>query len=96
MQNMIKEGVEKEQVELMRSCLIHEVTYQKNISYIYVTHIKKIYLTYMLQGWEDDVHLPAQWKVRKSEGSTNGQFDVNYYYLSSDGTMFHSTRAVIN
>ena len=84
MQNMIKEGVEKEQVELMRSCLIHEVTY------------KKIYLTYMLQGWEDDVHLPAQWKVRKSEGSTNGQFDVNYYYLSSDGTMFHSTRAVIN
>ena len=50
----------------------------------------------MLQGWEDDVHLPAQWKVRKSEGSTNGQFDVNYYYLSSDGTMFHSTRAVIN
>ena len=94
---MIKEGVEKEQVELMRSCLIHEVTYQK-IYLTYMLHIciKKIYLTYMLQGWEDDVHLPAQWKVRKSEGSTNGQFDVNYYYLSSDGTMFHSTRAVIN
>jgi len=48
------------------------------------------------EGWEDDEHLPTAWKVRKSEGSTNGQFDVNYYYLSSDGTMFHSTRAVIN
>merc|ERR550539_1409785 len=71
LQHMIKEGVESEQVELMRSCLIHE-------------------------GWEDDSHLPPAWKVRKSEGSTNGQFDVNYYYLSSDGTMFHSTRAVIN
>ena len=71
LQHMIKEGAESEQVELMRSCLIHE-------------------------GWEDDSHLPPAWKVRKSEGSTNGQFDVNYYYLSSDGTMFHSTRAVIN
>ena len=48
------------------------------------------------EGWDDDKHLPVGWKVRKSEGSTNGQFDVNYYYLSSDGTMFHSTRAVIN
>merc|ERR1719319_783059 len=48
------------------------------------------------EGWEDDEHLPTAWKVRKSEGSTNGQFDVNYYYLSSDGTMFHGTRAVIN
>ena len=48
------------------------------------------------EGWDDDTHLPTGWKVRKSEGSTNGQFDVNYYYLSSDGTMFHSTRAVIN
>ena len=68
---MIKEGADSEQVELMRSCLIHE-------------------------GWDNDSHLPPNWKVRKSEGSTNGQFDVNYYYLSSDGTMFHSTRAVIN
>merc|ERR1711953_912913 len=48
------------------------------------------------EGWDNDSHLPPAWKVRKSEGSTNGQFDVNYYYLSSDGTMFHSTRAVIN
>jgi len=47
------------------------------------------------EGWEDDDLLPPGWKVRKSEGSTNGVFDVNYYYLSSDGTMFHSTRAVI-
>ena len=71
LQHMIKEGAESEQVELMRSCLIHE-------------------------GWEDDSHLPPAWKVRKSEGSTNGQFDVNYYYIAVDGTMFHSTRAVIN
>jgi len=48
------------------------------------------------EGWEDDDLLPNGWKVRKSEGSTNGMFDVNYYYISIDGTMFHSTRAVIN
>merc|ERR1719350_1472566 len=48
------------------------------------------------EGWEDDDLLPHGWKVRKSEGSTNGMFDVNYYYISVDGTMFHSTRAVIN
>ena len=48
------------------------------------------------EGWIDDALLPAGWKVRKSEGSTNGQFDVNYYYIAVDGTMFHSTRAVIN
>merc|ERR1719209_1451767 len=71
LQHMIKEEAPPHQVEVMRTCLIHE-------------------------GWEDDEHLPPAWKVRKSEGSTNGQFDVNYYYLSSDGTMFHSTRAVIN
>lgn len=48
------------------------------------------------EGWGDDDMLPPDWKVRKSEGSTNGQFDVNYYYIAVDGTMFHSTRAVIN
>ena len=49
------------------------------------------------EGWENDtVHLPLNWKVRKSEGCTNGQFDVNYYYLSDDGVMFHSTKAVIS
>jgi len=48
------------------------------------------------EGWENDDLLPPGWKVRKSEGSTNGMFDVNYYYISVDGTMFHSTRAVIN
>ena len=48
------------------------------------------------EGWGNDSLLPSGWKVRKSEGSTNGQFDVNYYYIAVDGTMFHSTRAVIN
>ena len=48
------------------------------------------------EGWEDDIHLPEGWKVRKSEGSTNGMFDVNYYYLSKEGIMFHSTKAVIS
>merc|ERR1719323_1032222 len=47
------------------------------------------------EGWSDDPMLPSGWKVRKTEGSTNGQFDVNYYYIAVDGTMFHSTRAVI-
>ena len=48
------------------------------------------------EGWEEDSHLPTGWRVRKSEGSTNGMFDVNYYYLSKEGIMFHSTKAVIN
>ena len=48
------------------------------------------------EGWLDDPLLPPGWKVRKAEGSTNGMFDVNYYYLAKDGTMFHSTRAVVN
>ena len=48
------------------------------------------------EGWENDDHLPEGWKVRKSEGSTNGMFDVNYYYLSKEGIMFHSTKAVIS
>ena len=45
------------------------------------------------EGWGEEALLPAGWMVRKSEGSTNGQFDVNYYYIAVDGTMFHSTRA---
>ena len=48
------------------------------------------------EGWGNDALLPPGWKVRKSEGSTNGAYDVNYYYIAVDGTMFHSTRAVIN
>jgi hypothetical protein len=48
------------------------------------------------EGWLDDPLLPPGWKVRKAEGCTNGMFDVNYYYLARDGTMFHSTRAVVN
>jgi hypothetical protein len=48
------------------------------------------------EGWLDDPMLPPGWKVRKAEGSTNGMFDVNYYYLDKNGTMFHSTRSVVN
>jgi len=73
-----------------RSALQHMIKENYPESEIMVMREKLAY-----EGWEDDDLLPQGWKVRKSEGSTNGVFDVNYYYLSSDGTMFHSTRAVI-
>ena len=47
------------------------------------------------EGWQSDPLLPEKWLVRKCEGSTNGQFDVNYYFLSKEGVMFHSIKAAI-
>merc|ERR1719369_2770702 len=47
------------------------------------------------EGWESDDFLPNSWKIRKSEGTTNGIYDVDYWYLSVEGLLFRSTKAVV-
>ena len=85
-------SVDDTQFACRRSALQHMI--KENYS---EESIKEMREKLKFEGWEDDVHhLPEDWKVRKSEGSTNGHFDVNYYYLSNDGIMFHSTKAVIS
>merc|ERR1712203_419084 len=34
------------------------------------------------------------WKIRKSEGTTNGIYDVDYWFLSVEGLLFRSTKSV--
>ena len=47
------------------------------------------------EGWERGDFLPEDWMIRKSEGTTNGIYDVDYWYLSVEGVLFRSTKAVV-
>ena len=42
-------------------------------------------------GWERGSFLPQDWMIRKSEGTTNGIYDVDYWYLSVEGNLFSVT-----
>jgi hypothetical protein len=44
--------------------------------------------TDLIAGWEEAAFLPAGWQLRKSEGSTNGVYDVDYWFLAPDGALF--------
>ena len=46
------------------------------------------------EGWESNPALPKDWKIRKSEGTTNGIYDVDYWFLSVEGLLFRSTKSV--
>ena len=47
------------------------------------------------EGWERGSFLPQDWMIRKSEGTTNGIYDVDYWYLSVEGNLFRSTKTVV-
>merc|ERR1712012_647040 len=47
------------------------------------------------EGWETGSFLPQDWLIRKSEGQTNGIYDVDYWYLSVEGNLFRSTKTVV-
>ena len=47
------------------------------------------------EGWETDEALPFNWKIRKSEGTTNGITDVDYWFLSPEGHLFRSTKSAV-
>ena len=46
------------------------------------------------EGWESNPALPKDFLIRKSEGTTNGIYDVDYWFLSVEGHLFRSTKSV--
>ena len=44
------------------------------------------------EGWAFQDYLPKDWMIRKTEGTRDGVYDVDFWLLNVEGTVFRSTK----